>query len=76
MVAPSTTLVDQRPGRERQLVRFIVFGLVVILGISGLTARMIYLQFVRGQVYQAKAEENRTVTQAIPSTRGLSRIGR
>ncbi len=71
MVAPSTTLVDQRPGRERQLVRFIVFGLVVILGISGLTARMIYLQFVRGQVYQAKAEENRTVTQAIPSTRGL-----
>ena len=50
MVAPSTTLVDQRPGRERQLVRFIVFGLVVILGISGLTARMVYLQFVRGQV--------------------------
>ncbi len=71
MVAPTATLVDERPGRERQLIRFVVFGLVVILGISGLTARMIYLQFVRGQVYQAKAEDNRTVTQAIPSTRGL-----
>ena len=71
MVAPTATLVDERPGRERQLIRFVVFGLVVILGISGLTARMIYLQFVRGQVYQAKAEENRTVTQSIPSTRGL-----
>ncbi len=71
MVAPAATMVDERPGRERQLVRFVVFGLVVILGISGLTARMIYLQFVRGQVYQAKAEENRTVTQSIPSTRGL-----
>ncbi len=69
MVAPS--LVDERPGRERQLVRFLVFGLVVVIGISGLTARMVYLQFVRGQVYQAKAEQNRTVAQSIPSTRGL-----
>jgi penicillin-binding protein 2 len=68
-VAP--TLVDERPARERQLVRFIVFGLVVIIGIGGLTARMVYLQFVRGQVYQAKAEQNRTIAQSIPSTRGL-----
>ena len=64
-------MVDERPGRERQLVRFLVFGLVVVIGIGGLTARMVYLQFVRGQVYQAKAEQNRTVTQSLPSTRGL-----
>jgi penicillin-binding protein 2 len=69
VVAPA--LVDERPGRERQLIRFIIFGLVVVIGISGLTARMVYLQFVRGQVYQAKAEQNRSVAQAIPSTRGL-----
>ena len=69
MVAP--VLVDERPARERQLVRFLVFGLVVVIGIGGLTARMIYLQFVRGQVYQAKSEQNRTVTQPLTSTRGL-----
>ena len=69
MVAPS--IVDERPSRERQLIRFLAFALVVLVGISGLTARLVYLQFVRGQVYQAQAEQNRTVTQAIPSTRGL-----
>jgi len=69
VVAPS--IVDERPSRERQLIRFLAFALVVLVGISGLTARLVYLQFVRGQVYQAQAEQNRTVTQAIPSTRGL-----
>jgi penicillin-binding protein 2 len=69
VVAP--TMVDERPGRERQLIRFLIFGIAVIIGVSGLTARLVYLQFVRGQVYQARAEQNRTVKQAIPSTRGL-----
>ena len=71
MVAGAGTLVDERPARERQLIRFLVFGIAVIIGVSGLTARLVYLQFVRGQVYQARAEQNRTVKQAIPSTRGL-----
>ncbi len=69
MVAPS--IVDERPARERQLLRFLLFGLAVLIGVSGLTARLVYLQFDRGQVYQARAEQNRTVKQAIPSTRGL-----
>jgi penicillin-binding protein 2 len=71
VVAPAGTLADERPGRERQLIRFVAFGIAVLIGVSGLTARLVYLQFVRGQVYQARAEQNRTVTQAIPSTRGL-----
>ena len=69
MVAPA--IVDERPGRERQLIRFLAFGIAVLIGVSGLTARLVYLQFVRGQVYQAQAEQNRTVKQALPSTRGL-----
>ena len=76
MVAPA--IVDERPSRERQLIRFLVFGVAVLIGVSGLTARLVYLQFVRSEVYQARAEQNRTVTQAIPSTRGLifDRTGR
>ena len=69
MVAPA--MVDERPSRERQLIRFLVFGIAVLIGVSGLTARLVYLQFVRGEVYQARAEQNRTVAQALPSTRGL-----
>ena len=69
MVAPA--IVDERPSRERQLIRFLVFGIAVLIGVSGLTARLVYLQFVRGEVYQARAEQNRTVAQALPSTRGL-----
>ncbi len=76
MVAPS--IVDERPARERQFLRFLFFGLAVLIGVGGLTARLVYLQFDRGQVLQARAEQNRTVKQAIPSTRGLvfDRAGR
>jgi penicillin-binding protein 2 len=76
VVAPS--MVDERPARERQFLRYLFFGLAVLIGVSGLTARLVYLQFVRGQTFQARAEQNRTVKQAIPSTRGLvfDRTGR
>jgi len=69
VVAPG--IVDERPGRERQLVRFIAFGVVALVAILGLTARMVYLQLVSGQTYQTLATTNSTVQQAIPSTRGL-----
>ena len=69
MVAPG--IVDERPGRERQLVRFIAFGIAALIAISGLTARMVYLQLVNTQTYQSLAVSNSTFQQAIPSTRGL-----
>lgn len=69
MVAPG--IVDERPGRERQLVRFIAFGVVVLVAVIGLTARMVYLQLVSGTTYTQLAVSNSTFQQAIPSTRGL-----
>ena len=69
MVAPG--IVDERPGRERQLVRFITFGVAALIAISLLIARMVYLQLVNGQTYQQQAVSNSTIQQAIPSTRGL-----
>src|SRR6185437_13377960 len=51
--------------------RFIAFGVALVIGIGGLTARLFYLQVVGGTHYEALAQINRTVDQAIPSTRGL-----
>jgi len=69
VVAPG--IVDERPERERQLVRFLAFGIIALVAICGLTARMVYLQLVNGQTYQQAAVSNSTVQQEIPSTRGL-----
>jgi penicillin-binding protein 2 len=69
VVAPG--IADERPGRERQLVRFLAFGIAALVAISGLTARMVYLQLVNNQTYQSLAVSNSTLQQAIPSTRGL-----
>ena len=69
MVAPG--IVDERPGRERQLVRFLAFGIVLLVAVLGLTARMVYLQLVSGTTYTQLATSNSTFQQAIPSTRGL-----
>jgi penicillin-binding protein 2 len=76
VVAP--LILDERPARERQLIRFLIFGLAVLIGVGGLTSRLVYLQLVRGQVFRAQAEQNRTVKQAVPSTRGViyDRTGR
>ncbi len=48
MVAPP--IIDERPARERQLLRFLAFGLVAVLAVSGLTARLVYLQLGRALV--------------------------
>ncbi len=69
MVAPG--IVDERPERERQLVRFLAFGIIALVAVVGLTARLVYLQLVNGQTYQQQATSNSTFQQAIPSTRGL-----
>jgi penicillin-binding protein 2 len=69
VVAPG--IVDERPARERQLVRFLAFGIILLVAVLGLTARMVYLQLVNGTTYTQLATSNSTVQQAIPSTRGL-----
>ena len=74
----NTYLDGRREPAERRLSRFLVFGIVVVLAMSGLTARLFYLQIVNGGQFTALATANRTVVESIPSTRGLiyDRAGR
>jgi len=43
-----STFLDERPKPVLSLSRFLVFALIVILAVSGLTARLFYLQIVDG----------------------------
>ena len=69
-VQVNTPLID-RPENDRRAIRFMAFGVAVVIALTGLTARMFYLQVARGTQYTQLAQTNRTVLQAIPSTRGL-----
>ena len=66
-----TTYLDQRPKPVRSLSRFLVFGLVVLIGVSGLTARLLYLQIVDGGRFATLSTRNRTVLETIQSPRGV-----
>jgi penicillin-binding protein 2 len=71
VVAPSNTYLDGRPPEPRSFLRFLAFGIAVILGATVLTARLFALQVSSDGHFAALADSNRTVQQAIPSTRGL-----
>jgi penicillin-binding protein 2 len=66
-----TAFLDERPKPVRSLSRFLTFALIVVIGISGLTARLFYLQIVDGSHLATLAVHNRTVLEAIRSPRGL-----
>ncbi len=66
-----TTYLDQRPKPIRSLSRFLVFGLAVLIAVSGLTARLLYLQVVDGGRFATLSPRNRTVLEAIQSPRGV-----
>jgi penicillin-binding protein 2 len=57
--------------RDRRPLRFVAFGIVMVLVFSLLTARLGYLQITNGKTYAAKADANRTVSVSVPSPRGL-----
>jgi penicillin-binding protein 2 len=67
------TYLDGRPtaAPTRRVSRFVVFTLVVILGIGGLTARLFYLQVTNGREFSALSTQNRSVLEPIKSPRGL-----
>ena len=65
------TYLDGRREPVRRLSRFIVFALIVVLGIGTLTARLFYLQIANGKQYAALSTANRTVLEPIPAPRGL-----
>lgn len=65
------TYLDGRTEPTRRLSRFLVFGLVIVLGVGVLTARLFYLQIANGTQYAALSTANRTVLEPIPAPRGL-----
>jgi penicillin-binding protein 2 len=72
------TYLGSQAEPTKRLSRFLVFGVVVVLVITTLTARLFYLQVVKGVDYTVLATENRTVLESIPAPRGLiyDRAGR
>jgi penicillin-binding protein 2 len=66
------TYLDHRSNvPDRRFSRFIVFGLVVVLAVGALTARLFYLQIANGSDYAAISARQRTVLEPIPAPRGL-----
>jgi penicillin-binding protein 2 len=59
-----------RPLPERRFSRFLVFGLVVVLAVGTLTARLFYLQITNGTEFAAISTRQRTVDEPIPAPRG------
>jgi penicillin-binding protein 2 len=59
------------PDARKPLMRFVAFGLAVVLGAGALTVRLFAMQIGSATQYGSLAQANRTVMQAIPSTRGL-----
>lgn len=73
-----SVFLDDRPKPIRSLSRFLTFALIVIVGVTGLTARLFYLQIVDGGRLTTLSARNRTVIDAIRSPRGViyDRAGR
>jgi penicillin-binding protein 2 len=66
------TYLDGRPNvPARRFSRFIVFGLVIVLGVGMLTARLFYLQIANGTEYSEISARQRTVLEPIVAPRGL-----
>jgi penicillin-binding protein 2 len=66
-----SAIPGDRPVADRRILRFVAFGIAVVLGVSGLTARLFYLQITHVDTFVKQATQNSTVQVAIPSTRGL-----
>ena len=62
--------LDGRTLPERRFSRFLVFGLVVVLAVGTLTARLFYLQITSGTEFSAISNRQRTVDEPIPAPRG------
>jgi penicillin-binding protein 2 len=63
--------LGDRPVPGRRGIRFVAFGLAVVIAIGGLSARLFYLQIANGAAYATLAQRNRSALQPIVSSRGL-----
>lgn len=66
-----TQYLDGRPVPPPSRLRFLAFGLVVVLGASALSARLFAIQIAGSTSYTALAAGSRTAAEPLPSTRGL-----
>ena len=66
-----SAFLDDRPKPVRSLSRFLTFVLIIVVAVSGLTARLFYLQIVDGGRLATLATKNRVVLEPIQSPRGL-----
>ncbi len=66
-----SVLSGERPAGDRSVPRFIAFGVAMVLGIGALTTRLAYLQLANGGQYAQLSDRNRSVLQAVPSSRGV-----
>lgn len=71
MSGGAPTHLDGRPDDQRSPIRFVAFGLAVVLAASVLIARLFTLQVASGGRYTTLAEGNRTTDEAVRSTRGV-----
>jgi penicillin-binding protein 2 len=63
--------LDGRPVPAPSRLRFLAFGLAVVVGASALSARLFAIQVAGSTPYTALAGNSRTVLEPLPSTRGL-----
>lgn len=70
-MAPIVPAAEAPRGTQQPLVRFIAFGVVIVLVAGLLLVRLFSMQVSASAQYAALATANRTTVQAIPSTRGL-----
>ncbi|MEO8436978.1 MAG: penicillin-binding protein 2 [Chloroflexota bacterium] len=66
-----SVFLGDRPRPVRSLSRFLTFALIVVIAVTGLTARLFYLQIVDGGRLATLATRDRTALEAIQSPRGL-----
>ena len=66
-----SNFLDDRPKPVHSLSRFLTFILIIIIAVSGLTARLFYLQVVDGGRLATLASRNQTALEPIVSPRGL-----
>ncbi len=66
-----STYLDGRPVPAPSRLRFLAFGLAVVLGAAALSARLFAIQVGGATPYAALAATTRTVLEALPSSRGV-----
>lgn len=73
MSAPASInrAIEQGPDRRRLAPRLAVFGIAIILSVTGLGLRLFQLQLAQASEYQGLSAQQSTVTRAISVARGL-----